>query len=291
MKRFLTRALIIVILLVGSFVYWKYFFTYSEGYRAGLLQKFSSKGTIFKTYEGEMILSSVQTTTNIAIASEKFFFSVTDDEVAKKMEKLQGEYVVVHYSEKNAAIPWLGETHYLVDSVTLKSDLREQTENNLKRNRSGTGTLTNTDLLASNYFKVDNISKFQYIDKGKFEMEFDILNNTDYKFSKFDLLVQINYKMKNSDEICVSTVQFDALKPQFVENWEPHTKTKFYLISPCWGCGGGCFAAQYERTPESITLILKPFHAISVNLEVEDPFAIYDLLPQWKERQVKEGFR
>jgi hypothetical protein len=116
-KKILTRVLIVVILIIGSLVYWKYFFTYSEGYRAGLLQKFSSKGTIFKTYEGELILSSVQTTTNMAIASEKFFFSVADESVAHNVEKLQGESVVVHYTEKNGTLPWRGDTPYMVDSV------------------------------------------------------------------------------------------------------------------------------------------------------------------------------
>jgi hypothetical protein len=120
MRKFLSRLLIIIVLLVGSLVYWKYFYTYSEGYRAGLLQKFSSKGTIFKTYEGEIILSSVQTTANMAIASEKFFFSVTKEEVARKIEKLQGEHVVVHYTEKNGRLPWNGDSPYLVDSVTVK---------------------------------------------------------------------------------------------------------------------------------------------------------------------------
>ena len=117
MRKFLTRLLLVIVLLVGSTIYWKYFFTYSEGYRAGLLQKFSSKGSLFKTYEGEIILSSVQTTTNMAIASEKFFFSVTEEDVARKIEKLQGENVVVHYTEKNGILPWRGDTPYLVDSV------------------------------------------------------------------------------------------------------------------------------------------------------------------------------
>ena len=115
---FITSLTIIVVLALT--MYWKYFFTYSEGYRAGLLQKFSSKGTLFKTYEGEMILSSVQTNSNMAIASEKFFFSVEDEEVAKKIEKMQGENVVIHYSQKNATLPWRGDTPYLVDSVSLK---------------------------------------------------------------------------------------------------------------------------------------------------------------------------
>jgi hypothetical protein len=117
LKKFLTRFLVVLIIITGSVIYWKYFFTYSEGYRAGLLQKFSSRGSIFKTYEGEIILSSVQTTTNMAIASEKFLFSVSDEEVARKIEKMQGEEVVVHYTEKNGKLPWRGDTPYLVDSI------------------------------------------------------------------------------------------------------------------------------------------------------------------------------
>ena len=120
MKKFLIRLVIVLVLIIGSLIYWKYFFTYSEGYRAGLLQKFSSRGTLFKTYEGEMILSSVQSNTNVAIASEKFLFSVTEEDVARKIEKLQGENVVVHYTEKNGRLPWQGDCKYLVDSVAVK---------------------------------------------------------------------------------------------------------------------------------------------------------------------------
>ncbi len=68
-----------------NFLLLKYFYTYSDGYRAGLLQKFSRKGTIFKTYEGELILSSVTGNTgnnSAVIASEKFYFSVRSDSLA-----------------------------------------------------------------------------------------------------------------------------------------------------------------------------------------------------------------
>ena len=53
----------------------------------------------------------------MAIASEKFFFSVTEENVARKIERLQGENVVVHYTEKNGVLPWRGDTPYLVDSI------------------------------------------------------------------------------------------------------------------------------------------------------------------------------
>jgi len=119
MKKFAIYSSLIIILVLGSFVYWKYAFTYSEGYRAGLLQKFSYKGNVFKTYEGEMILSSVQSNSNVALASEKFFFSVTNKAVALQLEKVQGESIVVHYREKNGVLPWKGENTYFVDSVRV----------------------------------------------------------------------------------------------------------------------------------------------------------------------------
>ncbi len=112
-------ALVIVIVIIVALVYFKYYFTYSKGYRAGLLQKFSEKGVVFKTYEGEMILSSVQSNANVAIASEKFLFSVSDKVVAKQMEQIQGKQVVVHYKEKNGALPWIGDSYYIVDSVRV----------------------------------------------------------------------------------------------------------------------------------------------------------------------------
>jgi hypothetical protein len=119
MKKFAFIFTLVIILLLGSFIYWKYSFTYSEGYRAGLLQKVSLKGNLFKTYEGEIILSSIESRANVAIASEKFYFSVVDKEVALQLEKIQGGSVIVHYREKNGVLPWRGESTYLVDSVKV----------------------------------------------------------------------------------------------------------------------------------------------------------------------------
>src|SRR5688572_26694221 len=120
--RFLGILTIVILLALGGFIYWKYYFTYSEGNRTGLLQKFSYRGTLFKTYEGELILSSIRSTGHMTLASEKFFFSVTDDDVAKKLENLQGHFVTVHYKMKNGTLPWRGDNRYLVDSVKQEAD-------------------------------------------------------------------------------------------------------------------------------------------------------------------------
>jgi uncharacterized membrane protein YozB (DUF420 family) len=113
-----TFSLLIIFLLI--FVYFRYFFTYSEGYRAGLLQKFSNKGVVFKTYEGELILSSVSSTANVALASEKFIFSVNKKHVSIQYDTLQGKNVIVHYIEKRGTVPWRGDSKYLVDSIAVR---------------------------------------------------------------------------------------------------------------------------------------------------------------------------
>jgi hypothetical protein len=119
-KRFFKWMLFLIILFLGIFIYWKYFYTYSEGYRAGLLQKFSNKGTFFKTNEGEMILSSVASTRDIALASEKFLFTVINKDLFRQFDTLQGENVIVHYKQKNGAVFWRGDSKYLVDSIKVK---------------------------------------------------------------------------------------------------------------------------------------------------------------------------
>lgn len=120
-KRIFRWVITLLIVLLAAFIYWKYFYTYSEGYRAGLLQKFSNKGTIFKTYEGEMILSSVASTRDIAIASEKFQFTLINKDLVRQFDTLQGENVIVHYRQMNSAVFWRGDSKYLVDSVRLKN--------------------------------------------------------------------------------------------------------------------------------------------------------------------------
>jgi hypothetical protein len=119
MKKFLFWFVVISVVFVSLFIYWKYFYTYSEGYRAGLLQKFSYRGTIFKTYEGELILSSVESNKNVTLASEKFFFTVSVESVAKQFNQLEGRLIVVHYTEKKGVLFWRGDTRYIVDSVRL----------------------------------------------------------------------------------------------------------------------------------------------------------------------------
>lgn len=119
-KKVLKWFLFLIVIIGTILIYWKYFYTYSEGYRAGLLQKFSHKGAIFKTFEGEIILSSVSSNKDVAIASEKFLFTVTNKSLIRQFDTLQGQPVIVHYRQKNAPLFWRGDSPYLVDSIKVR---------------------------------------------------------------------------------------------------------------------------------------------------------------------------
>lgn len=115
---------IVFCLLAGLalLVYWNYYFTYSEGYRTGLIQKLSLRGNFFKTHEGELVLSSIVSSNNIALASEKFYFSVPNDSIANLLQNYEGKQVKLHYVQKNRSLCWRGDSEYLADGVIAQTD-------------------------------------------------------------------------------------------------------------------------------------------------------------------------
>lgn len=115
-KKLLVIALILGILtLIGFFLYANY--TYSEGTRAGTLIKISKRGMVFKTYEGQLKLGGIDLSNAEEGLSDTWSFSVTDKEIVKILEKLQGREVILKYKEINRSMPWQGETHYFIKSV------------------------------------------------------------------------------------------------------------------------------------------------------------------------------
>lgn len=87
--------------------------SYSEGDRAGYVQKFSKKGWLCKTWEGEIAMVTMP-----GAIPEKFEFTVRDDAVAKRINELAGKRVVLFY-EQHKFLPTscFGETEYFVGSV------------------------------------------------------------------------------------------------------------------------------------------------------------------------------
>lgn len=118
MIKFLVKALIVVILIVGAYFSFIYFVTYSEGVRAGELVKFSNKGVLFKTWEGEI--------SHGVSEAQRFEFSVEDKEsqVIKDLNSLQGRAVKLYYFERYATFFWLGDTKYFITKVEEDKDRR-----------------------------------------------------------------------------------------------------------------------------------------------------------------------
>jgi hypothetical protein len=118
LKNLVIGIVALAVLLIGyfAFVLW---WSYSAGERAGWVQKFSDKGWICKTWEGELALVSLPGT-----SVEKFYFTVRDDEVAKKISALMGHRVSLHYEEK-VGLPTscFGDTRYFVDKVVETSEI------------------------------------------------------------------------------------------------------------------------------------------------------------------------
>jgi len=104
----------IVVAVVAGYLLFVFNWSYSEGERAGWIQKFSSKGWLCKTWEGEMAMVSMP-----GSMSEKFLFTVWDDATAEQISKLMGKRVSLHYEEK-AGIPTtcFGDTRYYVTKIT-----------------------------------------------------------------------------------------------------------------------------------------------------------------------------
>ena len=109
---------IVVVLVTGYFLF-VFNWSYSEGERAGWVQKFSSKGWLCKTWEGEMAMVSMP-----GSMSEKFFFTVWDDATAEQVSKLMGKRVSLHYEEK-VGIPTscFGETRHYVTKITAVEEI------------------------------------------------------------------------------------------------------------------------------------------------------------------------
>jgi hypothetical protein len=92
-------------------------YSYSDGERAGYLQKFSRKGWICKTWEGEILLSSMP-----GAIPERFEFSVRDDLVAKQLLEAMGKRVQLTYAQhKGVPTACFGESEYYVEKVMVSN--------------------------------------------------------------------------------------------------------------------------------------------------------------------------
>ncbi|MCY4756334.1 hypothetical protein [Pelomonas aquatica] len=120
MRLKIALSVVALLLLIAAWFAFAWRWSYSEGERAGWVQKFSRKGWVCKTWEGEQALVSLPGTSTV----EKFQFTVHDAATAEAINKVMGKRVNLHYEEK-VGLPGscFGETRYFVTGVTAADEI------------------------------------------------------------------------------------------------------------------------------------------------------------------------
>lgn len=115
MKKVLATLFFAAILGIAGYFTFIYYVPFSEGIRSGELIKFSKRGMIIKTWEGE-ISQGIS-------GAQIFSFSVEQDneQVINDLQEFQGKYVKVRYLERYGSFFWLGDTNHFITSVELES--------------------------------------------------------------------------------------------------------------------------------------------------------------------------
>ena len=111
MRKFLGITVGIIVFALACYFTFLYYATYSEGVRSGELIKFSNKGMIFKTYEGELSQG--------ISGAQIFSFSVLDSEekVISELKAFEGSYVKLNYIERYKTFPCWGDSKYFITGV------------------------------------------------------------------------------------------------------------------------------------------------------------------------------
>jgi len=113
MGKIVIGFVIALIAVLAGFTWVTLHWSYADGERAGYVQKFSRKGWICKTWEGELAMANLPGT-----MPQIFNFSVRDAAVADKINKSLGGRVRLHYDQhKGLPTDCFGETEYFVTDV------------------------------------------------------------------------------------------------------------------------------------------------------------------------------
>lgn len=114
--------LLILAILVFLFLYLSTKVSYSEGDRAGVVSKFSEKGFVLKTHEGELNVGAQGNVGNLSVNLWGFSVANNDPEIIRKLSDsmLSGKRVRLHYEQKYMKYFWLGDTEYYVTKVDVE---------------------------------------------------------------------------------------------------------------------------------------------------------------------------
>lgn len=108
---------VLLLLALGGYIYIHYFYVFGSGVKTGTLNYVVKKGYVFKTYEGELIMTGLQSKVPGTIQSNQFIFSVDNDKMAEELMRMGGRDVELSYKEYLGALPWRGYSTFIVDSI------------------------------------------------------------------------------------------------------------------------------------------------------------------------------
>ncbi len=117
MKKFLRIFVTVLIAGLVLFFFFRYYYVFGEGVKAGTLNYVVKKGFIFKTYEGKLIQTGLKSNAPNSMQSNEFTFSIADEAIALKLMVNSGKNVELHYREYIGSVPWRGYSEFIVDSV------------------------------------------------------------------------------------------------------------------------------------------------------------------------------
>lgn len=115
-RRFLQWFIFISIVVISFLIYWFYYNVMSDGSRTVYLVKVSHKGNIFKTYEGEALVS-IGVSPQTSITADKFIYSVTSKALYDSLTKYEGQKMMLKYHQYRKTLPWRGESDYVVYGI------------------------------------------------------------------------------------------------------------------------------------------------------------------------------
>ncbi len=116
---------ILAALALAAFIFFKFYFVFGEGVKAGELNFVVYKGYVFKTYEGRAIQAGFAKGKGAnpgVIQSYEFDFSITDQTIADSLMRCGGKTVELHYKEYLGTLPWRGKQKYIVDRIVSVRD-------------------------------------------------------------------------------------------------------------------------------------------------------------------------
>jgi hypothetical protein len=117
MKKYFKIIAFVVLVVAAGLFWWRYYFVFGEGVKAGDLNFLVKKGYIFITWEGRLIQTGFKTTTPGALQSNEFEFSMTSDSLAVILERASGKFVELRYKEYLHPVPWRRMSKFVVTDI------------------------------------------------------------------------------------------------------------------------------------------------------------------------------